>query len=218
MQRKKTECTVIVGASRSGKTTYFKGRVKNNYRLIVCDPKNDFSGDSSFVHISAIDGWERKLLETVRTGWRSGFRIRLYFPPDANRKTAFIKLCELVVKIQKPFEGTNGVTLTLGLDECAFLYPSGNLGDEYNPVQWLFLCGLGYGIDIICIAQGFNGLNKNIRENQGRLVVFRQGDIANARGVINSLPKGCIEKLEALKTYEYLDYDKLTVSFNRTSL
>jgi hypothetical protein len=192
---------VVGGASRSGKTVHVKKRTKADRRIVAWDPEDQWSQESGYRKITT----RAELMKAIQ----SPGHMRLAFVAGGELKDEFNFWAGAVY-----YAGRYIAPLVAIAEELADVTTPSKA-----PGHWGILLrrGLKRGITIYAISQRWAEADKTAIGNASEFVLFRQssGDDVLYLSRKTRVP---VSDLEALRQFEYIQFDAVTGEKNKNKL
>ena len=158
----------VWGASGSGKSTYVKKAIKNQKRMVVFDPLDEYSALCS-VKAHTLE----EVRQAMRANW-SGFTIA-FIPRAGQEPRDLSRLCKLMMAAQQPFKVSGkGAGMVLVVEEMNLSFPVHGGADKSPGFAEVCSRGRHYGITVYGLSQRIAEVSTRFRGNCTETVVLRQ--------------------------------------------
>lgn len=174
----------IFGASGSGKTTKARTIIRSTKRLIVFDPKREWTREGqnwlpAFTPVSSY----AEFVRILKKKWsnKGGFQI-VYTPPFGCEKEHLSAIATTIYAYQAGYKRDHMAKITLFVDEAQEGIPSGT--GMRNPTHGALLIarmGRDRGINLIIASQRINTVDIGIRANLSDYYIFRLGELTDIK-------------------------------------
>lgn len=197
--KKDAELILVVGRRGSGKSTLTKGLLKDRPKVLVFDPRAEYSGRGWAVCRSRSD-----VVKAMRRGWQSGFHIA-YVPEAGIEAEELHRLTLICWQAQSPYEsGSDPRKLTLVVEEADLSFPVVRLPAEISGMQRVVNQGRHAGIEVIAVTQRPALVSKNFRGNVATSYVFPLADEDDQQAMLKKLGNAWREPLRTLANHRCL--------------
>ena len=211
---KNAERIGVYGRSGSGKSTYVKELLKNNNRVIVFDPLDEYCELKGFIKAKTITD----VKQMMRNRWAIGFKIA-YLPTSGYEAECMHNLCKLLLQAQSLYKtGKDKRIITLVIEEMNLSFPDTKLPQKFNGFPEVCSRGRHYGIAVIGVSQRMAEVNTRFRGNCVRTILFPLQDHTDITTAVKIISPTNKSKLQNLKNHHYMVYENGQVSFGKNSL
>lgn len=191
----------VYGRSGSGKTTRVKALLKGRRRVVVFDPMDEYGRLPGFKGARSLSA----VLELLKKGWRSGFKIA--YVPAGDFPAKLHHLAKLLWQAQAPYAaGDDTRKLTFIVEELSLGYPSARLPRGLDKMDQVILQGRHRGLEVIGVTQRPAEISATFRGNANEAYILALGDELDHARVLRSIGKEHEAKLRALQPHEFLHW------------
>ena len=186
----------VFGRSGSGKSTYVKNLIRDERRLVVFDPCDEYRTLKKTTPAGVLGAAKRSYRD---------FRLRVVPTGGGGEAAALSRLCDVLKLIQEPYKQNmaGAPELVLVVEEMNLSFPVHG-GAEKAPA-FAELCSRGrhWGIEIVGVSQRIAEVSTRFRGNLTEAVIFEQREPRDIKAAADALgaPRW---RVEELLPFEYL--------------
>tara|TARA_R110002074_G_scaffold67298_1_gene158513 strand:- start:6048 stop:6722 length:675 start_codon:yes stop_codon:yes gene_type:complete len=194
---KDADLTLVVGKRGSGKSTITKGLLLNRPKVIIFDPRAEYTRG---VQCRTIEQVRRAML----TRWARGFVIS-FVPPAGGEAASLSALIHFLWKAQRPYEEeTDARKMTLVIEEMDLGYPVSKLPANMRGMDRAVNQGRHVGLELIGVTQRPALVSMNFRSQVASTYLFALEGENDVKTMANAFGKHLENNIRNMPKYHCL--------------